>query len=329
MVRFVENVPGLPAVTYYQVVNYIGAADSMRTVAMRLVDEGIAAADDAKRRPSYTSPIEWQQQQRISKSLLYFVRGAVLKSQGDPDGALVAFDQSLKIGGDQTEQNAYAMFIETLKIKSKDGKALDVARTAIKNGASNQSIVDSYRQLQKAAGKSDAEVSAELEVLQKQGSALLVERLSREMLNLNMIDGQFTSLEGKPVNISDWKGKVVILDYWATWCGPCRKSFPSMQKLYEKYKNHPNVQFAIVNVWERSDDRKKLVTDFLGENKDLKFPVFYDLTDAVVQKYGVTGIPTKFYLGKDGRIQFKEVGYLPEEQFIKDATEKIEVLLAQ
>ena len=100
-----------------------------------------------------------------------------------------------------------------------------------------------------------------------------------------------------------------------------------MQRLYEKYKDHPNVQFAIVNVWERSDDRTKTVRDFLAQNTNLTFPMFFDLEDATVSKYGVTGIPTKFFLGRDGRIQFKEVGYLPDEQFIEEATNKIEVLL--
>lgn len=131
------------------------------------------------------------------------------------------------------------------------------------------------------------------------------------------------------MKISDWKGKVVIIDYWATWCGPCRQSFPSLQKLYERYKANPNVVFAVVNVWERSDDRAKTVRDFLKSNAALTFPMYIDEKDDVVRKYGVTGIPTKFYLGKDGRVQFKEVGFTPEEQFLEDATTRIEALLAQ
>jgi thiol-disulfide isomerase/thioredoxin len=102
-----------------------------------------------------------------------------------------------------------------------------------------------------------------------------------------------------------------------------------MQKLYEMYKGNPNVVFAIVNVWERTEDRMKIVQDFLSKSPELSFPVYFDMDDSVVSKYGVTGIPTKFFLGKDGRIQFKEVGLAPDEQFIEDSSKKIDVLLAQ
>ncbi|MBU3679941.1 MAG: TlpA family protein disulfide reductase, partial [Candidatus Kapabacteria bacterium] len=112
-------------------------------------------------------------------------------------------------------------------------------------------------------------------------------------------------------------------------CGPCRQSFPSLQKLYERYRTNPNVVIAVVNVWEKSSDRVQTVKDFLAKNTGLTFPMYLDKTDAVVGNYGVTGIPTKFYLGKDGRIQFKEVGLHPEEQFLEEATLRIEALLNQ
>jgi thiol-disulfide isomerase/thioredoxin len=165
--------------------------------------------------------------------------------------------------------------------------------------------------------------------LRQAGRSVLAERVVREMLNQPLIDGTFTTLDGAPLKISDWKGKVVIIDYWATWCGPCRQSFPSLQKLYDRYKTNPNVVIAVVNVWEKSDNRATTVRDFLKTNPTLKFPMYIDPSDEVVRKYGVTGIPTKFYLGKDGRIQFKEVGFTPEEQFLEEATTRIEALLAQ
>jgi thiol-disulfide isomerase/thioredoxin len=329
LVHFITNVEGLTAINYYKAVNYIGATDSLKTAAAEMITRGLQAADNDALKPTSTSTLEWKEQQRISKSLLSFVKGAIAQSQGEVDAAITSFDQAMSLGGEQTDQNVYAMYIQALRTKSKKDKALEIATLALRRGSNNQAVVDAYRELRAEKGASESSVAADLAKLQKEGNAMMVERLSREMLNQNRVEGTFTTLDGKPVNMSDWKGKVVILDYWATWCGPCRKSFPSMQKLYEQYKNHPNVQFAIVNVWERVDDRTKHVQDFLKENPTLTFPVFIDKDDAVVQQFGVTGIPTKFYLGKDGRIQFKEVGYLPEEQFIKEATEKIEVLLAQ
>jgi thiol-disulfide isomerase/thioredoxin len=179
------------------------------------------------------------------------------------------------------------------------------------------------------SGLDSVEINKRETALRQSGRTVLAQRVVREMLNQPLIDGTFATPDGAPMKISDWKGKVVIIDYWATWCGPCRQSFPSLQKLYERYKTNPNVAFAVVNVWERSDDRAKTVRDFLKANATLTFPMYIDEKDEVVRKYGVTGIPTKFYLGKDGRVQFKEVGFTPEEQFLEDATTRIEALLAQ
>jgi thiol-disulfide isomerase/thioredoxin len=96
------------------------------------------------------------------------------------------------------------------------------------------------------------------------------------LLNLSLIDGEIKGLDGKTVKLSSFAGSVVILDYWATWCGPCKMSFPSLQKLYDKYKGNPKVKFAIVNVWEKDADRFKLVKDFLASNPSYKFPMYVD-----------------------------------------------------
>lgn len=329
LIRFMQETPSLSAITYYQAVNYLGARDSLRPKAYALIEQGLAAAADPSRRPSYVGPIEWKEEQRISSSLLWFVKGAVQRAQGQSAEALASFKRSVELGGRQTDKGTYDMYVATLSSTGKSDDAIEVATQAIKAGAATQGVMDTYRTLRRASGVDSAKVESQLAKLMDEGRSVLVERLSKEMLNQLPIDGTFTTLDGRPLKLSEMKGKVVVVDYWATWCGPCVKSFPSLQRLYEKYREHPNVQFAIVNVWERSEDRVGLVKGFLEKNPKLTFPVYLDKDDSVVSKYGVTGIPTKFYLGKDGRIQFKEVGYLPEEQFIEEATNKIEVLLAQ
>ena len=323
---FLQRTPNVPAISYYNAVNYIGAVDSLRPTAFAMINAGLQAADSDVQRPSYTSPLQWKEQQRIAKSLLYFVKGAMLQAT-DPTAAAEALQQSVELGGAQTDKASYELYVGVLSQLGRTEDVLRLAEQAIRNGASAPSIVEAYRTAATADGASTTVIDARLADMTKAGRTKMVQRLSKDMLNQPMIDGTFTSMDGKPIKISDWKDKVVILDFWATWCGPCRKSFPAMQRLYEKYKDHPNVQFAIVNVWERSDDRTKTVRDFLAQNTNLTFPMFFDLEDATVSKYGVTGIPTKFFLGRDGRIQFKEVGYLPDEQFIEEATNKIEVLL--
>lgn len=329
LIRFLDEVPNLPAVVYYQATNYMGAQDSLRSETMRLIENGITAAKNPKARLPYVGLSEWNAQQDLSLSQIYFVKGAILRSENKQQAAIAAFKESVRYGGKLTDKGVYEMLISTFDPKSNPDEVISYSEQAIQNGAHTAAIIENYKVALAQNGK-DASTINDLVAKQKaMGAAALNSRLISEKLNQPMIDGTFTTLGGQPVNISDWKGKVVLIDYWATWCGPCRKSFPSLQKLYEKYKDNPNVVIAVVNVWERSEDRVVTVQDFLKQNPTLTFPMYLDKTDAVVQKYGVTGIPTKFILGKDGRIQFKEVGLAPDEQFIEETSKKIDLLLSE
>jgi thiol-disulfide isomerase/thioredoxin len=329
LARFFEQTPGLYAMSYHQAVNYVGAVDSLQPSALALVDAGIKAATNSEIKPPAYGTSEWNEEQRIATSELRFVEGAILRARKQTDKAIASLEQSCTIGGTQTEKGCYEMLIGLYRDQQLTEKAQAMAELAIRQGASTQGILEAYRMILAQSGLDSVEINKRETALRQSGRTVLAQRVVREMLNQPLIDGTFATLDGAPMKISDWKGKVVIIDYWATWCGPCRQSFPSLQKLYERYKTNPNVAFAVVNVWERSDDRAKTVLDFLKANATLTFPMYIDEKDEVVRKYGVTGIPTKFYLGKDGRVQFKEVGFTPEEQFLEDATTRIEALLAQ
>jgi peroxiredoxin len=119
---------------------------------------------------------------------------------------------------------------------------------------------------------------------------------------------ELKDLDGKVVKLTDYAGKVVILDFWATWCVPCKASFPAMQKAIEKYKSDQSVVFLFIDTWEYNDNMDDVIRRFLGQ-KNYTFRVVADRKNEVVKQYGVDGVPAKFIIDKAGYIRFSMKGF--------------------
>ena len=107
-------------------------------------------------------------------------------------------------------------------------------------------------------------------------------------------------------------GKVVLVDFWATWCEPCKKSFPKLQELSVKYKVSG---FEILAVSEDDDDKdidKKIVS--FADSNGAKFPVAWDKDKAIAQKYNPATMPSSFLIDRKGVIRFAHIGYHEGEE---------------
>jgi len=113
----------------------------------------------------------------------------------------------------------------------------------------------------------------------------------------------FPGLDGKMVSLSDYKGKIVFLNIWATWCPPCRKEMPSMEKLYRQLKGE---DFEILAI---SVDTlgAKVVGPFMKEY-GLSFPALLDVRGTTQNLYGTTGLPESFIIGREGIIEKIVIG---------------------
>jgi peroxiredoxin len=117
------------------------------------------------------------------------------------------------------------------------------------------------------------------------------------------IDFTLPNLQGQTVRLSDLRGQVILLNFWATWCSPCRLEMPSMQALYQDYRDRG---FAILAV--SSDGQGAEVVAPFVEAYGLTFPVLLDPQNVVGMRLRVQGIPTSYLLDKQGRIAGQEMG---------------------
>ncbi len=116
-------------------------------------------------------------------------------------------------------------------------------------------------------------------------------------------DFTLPSSSGSNVRLSELKGEVILLNFWASWCGPCRVEMPSLNKLHNKYKS---IGFKVIGVnVEESNTNAKV---FLKENK-VSFPILWDKKNKVSKQYHVSAMPTTVLIDRDGKIRYIHKGY--------------------
>jgi peroxiredoxin len=132
-----------------------------------------------------------------------------------------------------------------------------------------------------------------------------------------------SDLRGNPVSLSDFKGKVVMLNFWGTWCGPCRREIPDFVKLINKHKDS-GLEILGVTLTSGSPDNIQNFADQWNINYVLLTDINKNETQVVTNLYGqatgqpITGIPTTFIIDKKGYIRQRYVGPRSEKVFFKD-----------
>ena len=119
--------------------------------------------------------------------------------------------------------------------------------------------------------------------------------------------------DGNQVKLSDFKGKPVVVSFWASWCGACKTGMPAIEKAFSEYGEE--IQFMMINL-SGGSDTEKAAKEFIEES-GYTFPVFFDNDNDAAYTYGTTSIPVTYFVDADGTLITYGIGALDEETLLK------------
>jgi peroxiredoxin len=139
------------------------------------------------------------------------------------------------------------------------------------------------------------------------GAVLLIVWGSSTAANQPSMAPDFTlkSHEGVNIKLSELRGQVVMVNFWASWCGPCRQEMPLLQQLYDRYQS---LGFALLGV---NVDEDQVAANKILKELPVSFPILYDKRSKVSKAYQVKAMPSTFIVDRDGRIRYLHKGYKP------------------
>lgn len=250
---------------------------------------------------------EFEKNNNYFLAINLYANAVVLDKLNRNEEALPLLEEAVN-ASEETDPAINNFLISNLfKIKDYDNLKARVEKF-ISRGKATSEMKDYLKQAYIVRNGSETGFAGYVAKFENEAKASLFEKLKKKMITETAPDFTLKDLKGKNVSLSSLKGKTIIIDFWATWCGPCINSFPALQQSVDNYKDNKNVEFLFINTWERVEDKKQNAEDFITKN-NYTFKVLLDDENKVVESYNVSGIPTKFIVDREGNIRFKSVGY--------------------
>ncbi|SHJ51077.1 Peroxiredoxin [Arenibacter nanhaiticus] len=271
-----------------------------------------------EKKPFYFSKNQYKKSLEANYKMYADTYALILFKQGKVKEAIAYQTKAIDKGKSADVNERY---IDFLMADEQYSTVVQKASEFIKNNAATEktkeALQKSYMHINKEDQAAKANFATLLTNLKAAARATTLSEIKANLVSEEAYNFSLQNLDGKEVSLASLKGKTVILDFWAIWCGPCKASFPGMQQAVDTFKDNSDVVFLFVNTMENGsfDQRKDKADKFIKDN-NYTFNVLIDQPDAegsrtfiTSKNYDISGIPTKIIIGPNGKIRYKSVGY--------------------
>ena len=267
------------------------------------------AAGHATLKPSYKTEKEYSNYAKSKYARVLCDYGQILNKLDRNEEALKQYEEALSLKAlNEYEPEIVEGYLTCLKDNKKYEAVQPLLEDAIKTGKFTNGMKALLKEVYTLKNGNDNgydSYSAKIEGTSKEN---MFETVKQKMFKKSANQFTLKDLKGKTVNMADLKGKIIILDFWATWCGSCIASFPEMKTIVEKYANDKDVVFIFIDTFENSDKQEEKAKKIITDN-NYPFNVLFDTDHSVVKSFGINVIPTKIFIDKEGNWRFTTVGH--------------------
>lgn len=286
--------------------------------------------DDPSAKPEDFKKADWERFMLMAKYAYYDTYAQTLMALGRYKEALQYQLIAMEGHPEEAYPGAVQRYAKLLALNGDSKGAKEFILEMGSKGRLSGEMLEQLKGFYIAERGSGAGFESYLDSLQSDIRASFIDEIKSKMTNKKAPSFTLKNLKGEKVKLSDYRGKVVVLDLWATWCVPCIKSFPAMKKLVEM---HPEVQFLFIAVEEQGNNVKERVEEFINKNGYSSFHVLLDEPvakgsekDIIISSYKPGGIPAKYFIDKDGNVRYKSTGFETDTQLINEVEAVISIL---
>jgi len=298
-------------------------------IAKQTIDVYLSFKDDPAAKPNNFSNDDWKRFMDFAQYPYYDTYAQALFAVKKYKESLFYQRKSFQGNPEDGIPEAVERYAKLLEINGDKEGAKQLLTKLAGSGKLNEGMKAQLRSMYISEHGNGDQFDLYLDTLQASAKIDVMKETAGKMLNEVAPGFSLKDITGKKVHLSDYRGKIVVIDLWATWCKPCIASFPAMEKLTKK---HPDIVFLFIAVNEPGNNAIARVKDFMAKSKY----DFHVLMDEPVEtgssKYQITstyrpeGIPAKYVIDRSGKIRFKTLGFDTDSQLINELEAMISIV---